>query len=116
MALRRICVELGYTTVDHIDPNEELNYPFVFVGEQFEQPEFGNKDIVDARTQITLHFWHNDHRQRGTLTQMMNEVEERCVRLNSTNNLYLVFLNKDTQMLSETPLMHGILEVEYKYY
>ncbi len=89
-------------------------YPFVFIGEQFKQDERVHKDYLNGRTQITVHFWHDNHRQRGTLSRMMYELEK-----NLQQEYKAELLEVNTQMLPDNStgkeLMHGILEVNIKF-
>jgi len=116
-AIRMLSVNLGYTTYDHIDPNANKSFPYVFVGEQFEQRAVDNKEVIVGTTQVTLHFIHNSPKQRGTLTEMMSEVEKALWRMKATEHFNLTLLNTDKNVLMDDfPIMHGTLEVEYKYY
>ena len=79
------CVSLGYEVYDYL-PSMEVGYPFVFIGEQFKQNERIHKDYLNARTQVTVHVWHNYPRKRGELSGMMDSIEG-IVRLDYKSRL-----------------------------
>lgn len=111
--VRMLSVGLGYNTYDYL-PDESADYPFVFIGESFNQSERVHKDYLNGQTQVTVHVWHNDWKQRGTVTNMMAEIE-RVVR-----DLYRFDVQGvNTQMLTDnstgSDLLHGILEIDIKY-
>lgn len=111
--LRTLSAGLGYVTYDYL-PDERASYPFVFIGEQFKQDVREHKDYLNGQTQVTVHVWHNDWKQRGTVMDMMAEIEQK-VRERYRFNV----LGVDTQVLTDnstgSDLLHGILEVEIKY-
>ena len=114
--LFRISHSLGFDTYDY-QPDGTADYPFVHIGEQFAQTNRTNKTRVFPSTQITLHVWHNDRRQRGTVSGMLEQLEREAwqiteikhldVRLNGTNKQILI----DNSTASD--LLHGILEVDF---
>jgi len=112
-----VCVNLGYTTVDHIDPNAEKTFPYVYVGEQFNQGSIDNKTYALKTTQVTLHIIHDDYRKRGTLTQIIGDIENALWNLRSTGRFSITPTNTNTNILeTDFPSLHGTLEVEYRYY
>lgn len=110
--IRMLCVDLGYDVYDYLPG--DVDYPFVFIGEQFKQDERINKDKLNKSTQVTVHLYHNNYRQRGTFTTMMNNIE-RAIRSEYRHCGELI----DTQILfdnsTNTPLLHGILETNINY-
>lgn len=104
---------MGYDTYDYL-PNDTVEYPFVFIGEQFKQDIREHKDYLSGQTQVTVHVWHNDWRKRGTVSRMMAEIE-RVVR-----DLYRFDVQGvNTQVLTDnstgSDLLHGVLEIDIKY-
>ena len=73
-----LCTNLGYDVYEYI-PNE-VEYPLVILGEQFSQNVRVHKDFYNKDTQITIHVWHNNWRRRGTLLEMMRQIELAIVR------------------------------------
>ena len=110
--VRKICDELGYSVYDYL-PDSKAEYPFIVLGEQFSQNVREHKDYLNKRTQITVHFWHNDWRKRGSLTKMMREVELGIISEFKVNGEDI-----STQILPDNStgsnLYHGILETDIK--
>lgn len=106
-------VELGYDTYDYL-PDHRADYPFVFIGEQFKVDTWRHKDHLNGQTQVTVHVWHNDWRRRGTVADMMAEIELAVRELYRFN-----VLGVNTQMLTDnstgSDLLHGVLEIEIKF-
>lgn len=113
--IRTECVKLfGTDNVFDYLPGKDTKYPFVFVGEQYKQNDRVHKDHLNGLTQVTVHFWHNDHRKRGSLLSMMYDLEEIIQQKYKSN---LVGVN--TEILSDNStgkiLMHGTFEVNIKF-
>ena len=110
--IRRICDELGYSVYDYL-PDSKAEFPFIVLGEQFSQNFREHKDYHNKRTQITVHFWHNDWRKRGTLTKIMRDVELGIIREFKVNGE-----DVSVQVLPDNStggdLWHGILETDIK--
>ena len=110
--IRRICDELGYSIYDYL-PDSKAEYPFIVLGEQFSQNFREHKDYYNKRTQITVHFWHNDWHKRGSLTKMMRNVE-----LGIINEFKVNGEDVSVQVLPDnstgSDLWHGILETDIK--
>lgn len=110
--IRRICDELGYSVYDYL-PDSKAGFPFIVLGEQFSQNIREHKDFYNKRTQITVHFWHNDWRKRGSLAQMMGDVELAIVSEFGVDGEDI-----SMQMLPDNStgsnLYHGILETDIK--
>ena len=110
--IRRICDELRYSTYDYL-PDSKAEYPFVVLGEQFSQNIREHKDYLNKRTQITVHFWHNDWRKRGSLTKMMRNVELGIIREFKVNGEDISMqILPDSSTGSD--LLHGILETDIR--
>lgn len=111
--VRMLSVSLGYDTYDYL-PDSQADYPFVFIGESFKQDIRRHKDYLNGQTQVTVHVWHNDWKQRGTVMQMMTNIEQ-AVREKYHMNVQGV----DTQVLTDNStgsnLLHGVLEINIKY-
>lgn len=112
-----LCVKTGIDTYDYLPG--EVAYPFIHVGEQFEQMTVTNKTRLFGSTQITIHVWHNDWRQRGVLTKAMSDIEGELWSLKSVTGLSLFVRSVNKQVITDnstnTALMHGIIEVDIDY-
>lgn len=95
-------------------PAGEVNYPFCFLGEQFKQNDRIHKDYLNGSTQITIHFYHNNDKERGALQGMVTQTEQALLGLFGGHGEQI-----DTQIINENTtgveLLHGILEININY-
>ena len=114
--IRKIMVNLfSQDKVYDYNPPEGTPFPFVHVGEQFKQNRRLHKDNLNGDTQVSLHFWHDSTRQRGTFTNMMHDAEIALidkfgVRGEDINSRVL------EDNTTAVTLLHGILEINIKRY
>lgn len=112
--IRMICVELfGKETVYDYLPGE-VGYPFVFIGESFKQNDRIQKDYLNGVTQVTVHVWHNDYKKRGTLSNMMYQIEQTVQakyksRADDANTEIII------DNTTGADLLHGIVEFSIDY-
>lgn len=105
-----LCTNLGYDVYEYI-PNE-VEYPLVILGEQFSQNVRVHKDFYNKDTQITIHVWHNNWRRRGTLLEMMRQIELAIVREFDVDGELIT-----SQVIGEpdnAELLHGIIETNIR--
>lgn len=109
-------IGLGYSTFDFL-PAKETEYPFVFIGEQFDQDR-RTKQHIFGNVQQTIHFYH-DYRQRSELTAMMDNLKVELRSLKRTPNFYITCKNITGQIIIDDStaqtLLHGIVEVEFTF-
>lgn len=112
----KVCLSLGYSTYDYL-PADEVAYPFVYVGEQFDQ-DIATKSIIYGNVQQRVHLYH-DYRKRGDMSQMMNNIKRELRKLKHTKNFYITVININSQILPDNTtaqsLVHGIIEVDFKF-
>jgi hypothetical protein len=108
--IRQVCVNvLGADKVAQSWASGKV-YPHVVLGEQFKQNIRVNKDELNRPTQVTLHFWHNNVRQRGTLVNMMYQVEEGLLsEFGVDGDEITTQVAEDTT--TSTTFLHGVLEI-----
>jgi hypothetical protein len=109
--IRQVCVNvLGADKVAQ-SWSSNTTYPHVVLGEQFKQNIRENKDRLNRQTQVTLHFWHNNVRQGGTVRNMMHDVEVGLL-----DEFGSLGEDINTQLLEDdstsTTFLHGILEID----
>lgn len=108
----------GYDVYDGFLPPENTPYPFIYLGDS-RQVDDTNKTAVFGNVFQTIHFWSNTPRNRGTLSTMMLDVKMVCRKLKKTKNFSWIVRNIDQTILpdktTKTPLLHGVLEVEFKF-
>lgn len=97
-------------------PPDNTPYPFIYLGE-FRQTDTANKTAVFGSVYPTIHVWHNDPHQRGTLSRMLYDVKLICRQTEHTNNYAWGVRGMSQHILPDsttnTPLLHGIIEAEF---
>ncbi len=110
-------LNLGYATYDYL-PANQVAYPFVFLGEQFDQDK-ATKSVIYGDVQQTIHVYHT-HKKRRELTDIMNNIKASLRRLKNTDTYYVRVRNITAQTLPDNttgePLLHGIIEVEFQFH
>jgi len=110
--------DLGYDVYDTFLPPEGTPYPFIYLADS-QQSDDANKTAVFGNVYQTIHVWHNNPRQRGTVSKMLLDVKKVCYRLEHTENFAWMIRNINQRILpdntTKTPLLHGLLEVEFKF-
>lgn len=109
---------LGYDVYDGFLPPEGTSYPFVYMGD-CQQSDDANKTAVFGNVYQTIHVWSNTPLNRGTVSQMLLAIKNVCRVINHTDNFAWFVRNVNQRIISDnttkTPLLHGILEVEFKF-
>lgn len=109
---------LGYDVYDGFLPPEGTPYPFVYIGD-CQQTDDANKTAVFGNVYQTIHVWSNTPLNRGTVSQMLLAIKKVCRGISHTDNFAWFVKNVDQRIRSDnttkTPLLHGILEVEFKF-
>lgn len=112
----KVCYQLGYDVYDYL-PATEVSYPFVFLGEQFDNDRVNKSTVTGLVTQI-IHVY-DDYRKRGDVTTMMDSIKRELRKLKHTNNFYITTRNINSQTLPDNStaqaLIHGIVEVEFSF-
>jgi len=110
-----ISSQMGYTTYNYL-PGNAASYPFVFVGEVFEQSR-RTKSNVFGDYQVTVHVYADDpKRDRKTVTDMSNNIKKAFYQLKSANGYQIIPKrhNRQTMLDNSTGItfIHGILELD----
>lgn len=109
---------LGYDVFDGVMPSENTPYPFVYLGD-CRQDDDANKSAVFGNVYQIIHVWSNSPKNRGTVSSMLLAIKGVCRKLEHTNNFAWLLRNANQRIITDTttktPLLHGILEVEYKF-
>lgn len=116
--LLRIKAE-GYDVYDGFLPPEGTPYPFVYLADS-QQTDVANKSAVFGNVYQTIHVWSNTPKNRGTVSEMLLGIKNICRRMRDTDNFTWLLKNVSQRILPDNttkePLLHGILEVEFKFY
>ena len=108
----------GYDVYDGHLPPENTPYPFVYMGDM-QQTDDANKTAVFGNVYQTIHVWSNKPQNRGDLSKMMLEIKNICRNIDKTRN-FSWFVKNVTQRIipdntTKTPLLHGVLEVDFRF-
>lgn len=110
--------DLGYDVYDTFLPPEGTPYPFIFIADS-QQTDTQTKSAVIGNVYQTIHVWHNNPRQRGTVSKMLQDIKKICYGLEHTAGSGWTVANVTQRILpdntTKTPLLHGLLEVEFKF-
>lgn len=110
--------DLGYDVYDTFLPPEGTPYPFIYLADS-QQTDTQTKSAVMGNVYQTIHVWHNNPKQRGTVSQMLLDIKKICYKLEHTKKFAWMIQNMNQRILpdntTKTPLLHGLLEVEFKF-
>lgn len=110
--------EIGYGVYDGVLPPENTLYPFIYLADS-QQIDDTNKTAVFGNVYQTIHVWHNDPKQRGTVSAILLAVKDVCRKVRHTKNFSWYVTNIDQRILADDttkqPLMHGVLDVNFRF-
>lgn len=109
---------MGYAVHDGFMPPDGTPYPFVYLGD-CQQTDDANKSAVFGNVYFTIHVWSNNPKKRGTLSRILLDVKTACRKIEHTNNFAWAIRNVNQRIFpdntTKTPLLHGVIEVEWKF-
>ena len=118
VALREKYKDSGTGVYDTFLPPEGTAYPFLYLAGS-QQVDQQTKSAVMGTVYQTIHVWHSDPRQRGTVSRLLLEVKELCRSLEHTDNFGWFVDSMEQQILPDNttkqPLLHGVLEVGFRF-
>lgn len=110
--------DMEYDVYDTFLPPEGTSYPFIFIADS-QQTDTQTKSAVMGNVYQTIHVWHNNPKQRGTVSQMLLDIKKVCYKLEHTAGYGWMIANVNQRILpdntTKTSLLHGLLEVEFKF-
>ena len=110
--------KLGYGVYDGFLPPEDTLYPFIYLADSHLIDD-ANKSAVFGNVYQTVHIWHNNPKQRGTVSKMLLAIKNTARKIDKTDNFSWFVINIDQRILADTttktPLLHGVLELEFKF-
>ena len=110
--------ESEYDVYDTFLQPKNTPYPFILLADS-QQIDDQNKTAVFGDVYQTIHVWHSNPKQRGTVSKILLEIKQLCYELRSTANFAWDIRNVDQRILPDTttaiPLLHGILDVQFKF-
>ena len=109
---------LGYAVYDGFLPPEGTQYPFIYLGD-CRQTDDANKSAVFGNVYLTIHIWSDTPKNRGTVSKMLLDIKTVCRRITHTANfawdLRSVYQRILPDNTTKTPLLHGVVEAEWKF-
>ena len=103
----------GYAVYDGRLPPEKTPYPFIYLG-SFQQIDTELKNAITGTVHPTIHLWHNNWQERGTVSAMLLDIKTVLRAITHTSNFAWLNRNINSQILEDnttkTPLLHGIVE------
>lgn len=110
--------EKDYDVYDGALPPYGTPYPFVYLADSH-LVEDANKMAIFGNVYQTIHVWHSSPRQRGAVSEMLGQIKCMCRGLQYTDTFAWDVRNVDQRILTDTttktPLLHGLLKVEFKF-
>lgn len=101
-------------------PPMGTSYPFYYLADTRQQ--FGASKSQDyGYVTLVVHIWHNNEKERGTVSEMMNTVLNTAGNLTETSNYKWSLIRNETeqQILADNtttpPLMHGWNSLRFSY-
>lgn len=100
-------------------PDARAQYPFFYIGENF-YSSAPIKSVRAGRCVQRIHIFHNDMRKRGTTSGLMQNLLVKLYNARNTRNFQVSLFRHNAQMTTDkttaTVLLHGVLELEWRYY
>ncbi len=110
--------ELGYDVYDGYLPPDGTPYPFVYLADS-QQTDADTKSEVVGVVYQTIHVYSNTPKNRGTVSGMLLDIKTACRRLEHTENFAWLLKNVDQRIhpddTTKEPLLHGILQLEFRF-
>lgn len=110
--------EQGYDVYDGFLPPEGTPYPFVYLADS-QQADSANKSAVIGNVYQTIHVWSDSPKRRGEMSGILLAIKRICRNIQSTKNFAWMLFNVEQRILSDNttkaPLLHGVLEVTYRF-
>lgn len=109
---------MGYDVYDGFLPPENTPYPFVYLGD-FRQSDTATKNAIHGSVFPIIHVFHNSPKQRGTVSKMLLDIKRVCHSIDRTNSFAWSVRGVTNRIIpdttTKTPLLHGVVEVEFFY-
>lgn len=108
----------GYAVYDGFLPPEDTPYPFYYLGNN-QQADQATKNALIGEVRQTIHIWHNNPRQRGKVSEMLQIAKAVCLEIEHTDNFKWLLVSATQQIFpdttTKTPLLHGVFDPLFKF-
>ena len=113
----KLSERLGYATYDYL-PDDEVAYPFVYLGEQFQTPLENKSRCLTGTSRITLHVYgRNDDRKQ--VTDIGLALVEEVKRLRVANKYSVGYVTSGVTIMQDKStgqtLLHEVIDIELDY-
>ena len=109
---------LGYAVYDGELPPDDTPYPFIYLGDSA-QTDSDTKTAVIGRVHQTIHIWHNNTRQRGTVSKMILDIKKVLRGIGRTVHHSWDVRGMSSRIFpdntTKTPLLHGVVEGDLQF-
>lgn len=110
--------QTGIAVYDGRMPLEDEPYPFIYLGEATVM-EGSMKTGRSGQYTQSIHVWHNRFNRRGDLARIMEEIIQQCARILAAGTYGIMLRSHSIRILADTttktPLLHGVIELNYSY-
>lgn len=118
VALREYYGAEGVEVYDTFLPPDGVPYPFVYLADSTLVDDYGNKDMILGTVSQTIHVWHDDPKRRGDVSAMLYTLKRIARSITRTDSYTWAVRGINQRILpddtTKTPLLHGVLEVDYE--
>lgn len=108
----------GYDVYDGVLPPADTPYPFIYLGD-CQQVDQDTKGAIMGTLYQTVHVYHDNVRQRGTVSKMLLDIKTICRSIAHTAHYGFFVSGVDQQIMpdntTETPLLHGVITVTFRF-
>jgi len=116
--VKLIAMETDIDTYEYLPNN--VDYPFIFIGEQFGDGIRDNKDTRFITVSQSVHIYHDNHRQRGTISSIIYDLQKEIFKIKRVGGRKVEIVDDNLQILPDnttnTPLLHGVLDITFRIY
>lgn len=109
---------IGYDVYDGALPPEGTPYPFVYMGTSHIVDK-ENKTAVFGDVYQTIHIWHSNPQQRGTVSEIAGNIKRVARELIHTDNFAWRCAGISQQILHDSttrqPLIHAVIELDFSF-
>lgn len=109
---------LKYDVYDGALPPEDTPYPFIYLGEA-QESDTDCKNAAYGKVHQVIHVWHNNTRQRGTVSSMIFNAKKVCKNIGRSAHYSWDARGMTSRIIpdntTKSPLLHGVLEVDFYF-
>ena len=117
VALKKRFKELGYGVYDGALPPDGTPYPFIYLADNQQIDRHAGKREIMADVHQTVHVWHNNPRERGTVSSILYGIKDTGYSLKNTANFKWELTFVDQRIMhdntTKSPLVHGVINLEF---